>query len=227
MYKVETLIIVSSVFVVGFVSLGHADQPTVTIGSATYSDVDSLARSCNFKNKLNCTKDTRQCDAITIENDTTCSDPAQGGLKEGTITYTCNWNAPSLAPFFRPVKKTIVVGEHGQAHVSCIGDVPLAVYAETIAIIDAKYGDLGTNRTCDFMPAAQARCDGATACGFEAHGATGSLNFLCGDPAQGSPSKRAMIRFSCKDPVGQTNFRVHTAVAGEHDTLRASCPASD
>jgi hypothetical protein len=225
MYNVARVIFVTGALVLGSVSLGHADEGTIKISSATYHDVKSLGRSCNFIKKFACTKDARQCDTITIQNgicDSGPPDPAQGGNKEATIIYTCSWLGDP-----RPVKRAVVVSEHASVLLSCVNETPLPALAQTITIIKADNGDIGTNRICPFTDAAEARCNHARSCTFQSHDAVPSLNFLCGDPAVGSSSKRAVIQFRCPDRVDQPNLLTHTATARENETLNVSCPSNN
>lgn len=227
------LLVLCGSFLSCYVTASFADQPTITINSAVYYDVKSFSGPhCDFTKKFACTPDTRRCDVLKIENGSTCGDPANGGNKEARIVYTCSWPGVSqaLAPFFRPVKKTIVGLEHTDGQPSCFGEAPLPVHAETITIKETHYGDLGTNRTCRFDDEARARCDGATSCSFESHMNTKSLNFLCGDPASGSTSKRATVRFTCTNsnlPSGLTTPLHEVTTNDKFGTLNIACPAKD
>jgi hypothetical protein len=207
-------------------------NPTANIVSARYYDKKGMSRFCTFDKKFvyavgtdpsgTPTVDKRSFQPLLVANGSACPDPAIGGHKEGAIVYTCTW------PNGSTIKKTVIEDEGSTTKISCVGENPPPEFTETIRIDApedaAEYGDIGTpSRICNFTAIAMERCNGATSCSFEPHDDLHSLNFICGDPASGSHSKSAVIKYLCQP--NSTNL-LHTASAKEFGTLTISCPAT-
>ena len=217
------LAILSAALLISSITAAVADEPKISIVSATYHNINDGRMACDFSRAMNCTGDAGQtCNAITINN-SICpnGDPANGAVKSAALTYRCAWTAvpATLSQFFRPTKRTVEVQENAtMPSLTCFGEAPLPVHAETISIISALYFDpSGESRNCDFTKIAANRCGDNISCSFTAN------NGICGDPASGG-TKHARVKFTCRTPYAtSTPARIRTVEVSEGQGLAISC----